>query len=239
VGSKVIVAGGHDGNKRFSSAEYLDLEAEAREMKWTVIQSMKEKRSSVSGVLLDDGVTFFVTGGNNGESRLSSCEQLDTTMMTWRDAPSMATARSAHCTVLYKKKVVVIGGADERNALALCEEYNSLFKTWSPFPPLTQARYSHGACVLDDRIFVIGGIVRGVSSNHVEVFDGVKWSALDLRLSEARYGHACVVWERKVVVLGGDRDFVEVYDETRKRWRSDMIPQMSTAFRHYLSAVSF
>ncbi len=158
VGSKAIVAGGFDRQMCLSSTEYLDLEAEGGEMRWTAIPSMKEKRTDVSGVLLDDGVTFFVTGGNDGKTRLSSCEQLDTTTMTWSDAPSMASARFSHCTVLYKKKAVVIGGIDERNVFALCEEYDSLCKTWSPFPSLSQARSYHGACAFNDRIFVCGGL---------------------------------------------------------------------------------
>jgi serine/threonine-protein kinase PknK len=175
VGSKVIVAGGHDGNKYLSSTEYLDLEGKGRDMRWTVIPSMNETRSAVRGVLLDDGVTFFVTGGNNGESRLSSCEQLDTTTMTWSDAPSMATARSAHCTVLYKKKVVAIGGVNVKGSgFALCEEYDTSSKTWSAFPSLTATMFWHGACVLDDRIFVSGGRVNGSPSDIVEMYDGVK-----------------------------------------------------------------
>ena len=211
-------------------------------MKWTVIEStMKMKRSGLSGVILNDGVTFLVTGGSNGGTRLSSCEQLDTTTMTWSDAPSIAKARSSHCTVLYKMKAVVIGGVDENGVyLSWCEEYDSTRKAWSLFPPLTAgARYDHGACVLNDQIYVCGGRVNRSPSNHVEIFDGVRWSVLDSHLSAPRWAHACVVFEGKVVVLGGGEcKDVEVYDETEMRWCSDIIPQMSIK-RMALCSVSF
>jgi hypothetical protein len=242
VGSKVIVAGGFDGRTSLKSSEYLDLEPKGGKMKWTVMPSikMKKSRSALGGVLLDDGVTFFVTGGYNGKTTINSCAQLDTLTMTWSDAPSMASARSAHCTVLYKKKAAVIGGLiiEKQCLLALCEEYDRTRKTWSVFPPLIQARSRHGACVLNDGIFVCGGVGDG-SVSSVEVFDGVKWSLLESSLSMTRYTHACVVLKGKVVVLGGNQEEVEVYDEAQRKWRRDVIPSMLAPSRFYLTAVSF
>jgi hypothetical protein len=244
VGSKVIVTGGwNDGY--LNTCEYLDLAAEGNK-KWVVIPStMQEARGGCSGVVLDDGVTFLVSGGVNDDDdddALSSCEQLDTVTMTWSDVPSMDSARSNHCTVLYKSKAVVIGGLDATSDdLALCEEYDAANETWSAFPCLTSTRYWHGACVLDDRIFVCGGYVDGSASDSVEVFDGVRWHVLDSSLSSPRWDPLCVVWEGKVVVLGGDGDKsqdVEVFDEVEKRWRSNIIPPL-TMKRRELCAISF
>jgi hypothetical protein len=231
-GTKIIVAGGYDGPNYLATAEVFDFMTK----KWTAIAPMREKRSLFSGVLLDDGVTFLVTGGHNGPG-LASCEQLDTTkMMTWSAAPAMATARSNHCTVLYKKSAIVLGG---HPATALCEEFDATARKWTPSPPLTQTRYYHCACVLNEKIFVCGGYVNGSISASVEVFDGVKWTVLDAALSATRRYHACVVWEGRVVVLGGDEEHIEVFDEAEKKWRSDVIPKMSTPTRKYLTAVSF
>jgi hypothetical protein len=79
-GSKVIVAGGCDSSGCLASAEVFDFETK----KWTKIAPMREKRGGFSGVLLDDGATFLVTGGDRDASGdwLGSCEQLDTTTMT-------------------------------------------------------------------------------------------------------------------------------------------------------------
>jgi hypothetical protein len=203
-----------------------------------MITPMSEKRRELSSVLLDDEVTFLVTGGYNGAD-LASCEQLDTRAMTWSAAPAMASARHLHCTVLYKKNAVVLGGLNSAY-LALCEEFDATARKWTSFPPLTQTRYRHGSCVVNnEKIFVCGGIVNGSHSTSVEVFDGVKWSVLDAAMSYTRRYHTCVVWEGKVVVLGGTRIGIEVFDEVEKKWRSDVIPKMSTPSRRYLTAVSF
>jgi hypothetical protein len=89
----------------------------------------------------------------------------------------MGTARGFHCTVLFKKKAVVLGG-HFRSELEIrppainspCEEFDPSTRKWSPFPPLTYSKCSgHGACVLnDEKIFVCDG-------ESVEMFDGV-WS---------------------------------------------------------------
>ncbi len=64
VGSKVIVAGGSSYDEYLNTCEHLDLDAENGDMHWVVYEStMKEARHYCSGVLLDDGVTFLVTGG--------------------------------------------------------------------------------------------------------------------------------------------------------------------------------
>jgi hypothetical protein len=233
----VVVAGGWFGGQDFNSTEYLDLEAEkGGEMKWTVIEStMKEKRAGLSGVLLNDGVTFLVTGGNCGKSTFASCEQLDTTTMEWSDAPAMATARRQHCTVLYKKRAVVIGG----QSIPLCEEYDPTSNVWSSFPPLCQTRYEHGACVLDCQIYVCGGKVNGSCSDSIEVFDGVKWSSFHLSLLSARSGLACVGWEGKLVALGGSQEEIEVYDEMESKWKVDLIPKPLIPERMKICAVSF
>ena len=68
---------------------------------------------------------------------------------------------------------------------------------------------------------------------------------IDATLSASRSFHACVNWEGKVVVLGGsdssrgNREDIEVFDEAEKKWRSDVIPKMSTPSRWQLTAVSF
>ncbi len=240
AGRKVIVAGGESDSMNLNTAEYLDLDGREG---WVIMSSvMKEARAWFHGVLLDDGVTFLVTGGEAGEGTLSSCEQLNTTTMTWSDAPSMASARQDHSSVLYKKKAMVLGGRDiNYDDLALCEAYHPRAKTWSPFPPLTQTRCLHVACVLNDRIYVCGGVVSGSWSDRCEVFDGEKWFELfssDSSSFEIRAFHACVVWEGKVVVLGGDKESIDVYDEVENKWSLGVIPNMST-YREYLTAVSF
>ncbi len=232
-GSKIIVAGGYDGSNRLNTAEVFVFETN----KWTAIASMREKGTAFSGVLLDDDTTFLVTGGYNRGTSLASCEQLDTTTMTWSAAPTMATARASHCTVLYRRNTVVLGGD---LYTALCEEFDATTRKWTSFPPLTMTRNLHGACVLnDEKIFVCGGYVNGPSSASVEVFDGVKWSVLEASLCATRRWHACVVWDGKVVVLGGDKQEIEIFDEAEKKWRRDVIPRMSTPRRDCLTAVSF
>ncbi len=225
--SKVIVAGGWDGLGHLNTCEYLDLEAKGGDRKkWIMIPStMRETRSWFSGVILNDGVIFLVTGGYTNGARLASCEQLDTTTMTWSDAPAMANTRSNHCTVLYKKKAVVLGGKVSDHRSALCEQYSSSSKAWSRFPPLSHPRSGHGACILNDQIYVCGGYVSGALSSSVEVFDGIIWSVLGSPLSKLRWNHVCVVWEGKIVVLGGSEVDAEVFDEKEKKWRVDVIPR--------------
>jgi hypothetical protein len=152
----------------------------------------------------------------------------------------MATSRSSHCTVLYKKNAVVLGGLTTNDkGTALCEELDMTARKWTSFPPLTQTRYYHGACVLnDEKIFVCGGVANGLGPASVEVFDGVKWSVLDVVLCATRFWLACTVWEGKVVVLGGKEEDIEVFDEAERQWRRDVIPKLSTS-RRYLTAVSF
>jgi hypothetical protein len=244
VGSRLIVAGGSSlfGKAKFlSTAEYLDLDVEVEEMKWIEIPStMTKARAWSSGVVLDDGVTFLVTGGNTGRSTQSSCEMLSTTTMTWRNARSMLTARAHHCTVLYQGKAVVLGGHESVfNMINRCEQYNPMFNSWSSLPPLTQPISKHSACVLNNKIYVCGGFLDDRSNNssnyHMEVYDGGRWSVIDSSLSHSRSRDACVVWEGRLVVLGASGEAAQVYDERKNRWRQSLIPRLSLGREQVIS----
>jgi hypothetical protein len=149
-----------------------------------------------------------------------------------------------------KTRIIVCGGREPATAdeQATCEVLDLRNKAsgWKALAPMyIPHRYTTGVLLPDDNTFIVTGGYVSSAPYSAYIFYCEKYNItantwyMIANMSTIRGGHASVLYQNKVVVLGGDCKEVEVYDETQKRWRSDLIPQMSTVQRHYLSAVSF
>ena len=108
----LVVCGGGDGGKWFSSSEAYD----AQLNKWNQISSLKHNRAG-NQLATSDGC-LYTMGGYNGKNFLSSVERLNGLDQSWKSVSSMQSPRSKFAAVNYDDVIYAIGGwNDESEAL--------------------------------------------------------------------------------------------------------------------------
>ena len=217
--SKLVVVGGREYLNCLSSAECYDFGTK----QWEALPNMRTKRGTTSGVFLADGLTFLVTGGDNGKI-LSSCEQLSLTTRTWSPAAVLSGPRGGHCTVLYNSKPVVLGGCNGSGWLNMCEQYSPTNNTWSIFPAFKSGRAYFAAAVVLDKLYIAGGMG---AADSVEVYDGSAWADLPFSLPQnTRYNCTMICMQGKLVVIGKNRNGIHIYtlpndEEKTGEWKDN------------------
>ena len=242
----VIVIGGRDqdGQSLNSVEGYIFLEG-----RWIELSAMNTPRSFMSSVVV--GQEVIVSGGDTGDAITDTIEVLNLaeTPLQWKISPAkLPVPLSAHQTVVYEGKLIVIGGHDGNEGrrsdriyeVRLTPPYTTRILTTMDTPVAW-----HGAALMGDEIFIFGGEIGGyVPTPDVLVFD-LNSNMLSERqpLPRAVKGMATVVQEQSVAVIGGlDRndqelDSVFMYD-TRSGERHDL-PQMSEERGACCAAISF
>ena len=181
---------------------------------------MNTPRSFASSVLV--GNEIVVSGGDIGDTITDSIEilNLDETPLQWiTSLAKLPAPLSAHRTVAYQGKLIVIGGYNHRRE-AISQIISEVFLTplystrmlWF----LPQPRAWHGAELVNDKIFIFGGGDTPITpQDDVFVYD-LRANRCSEEMAALPYpvqGMATVRWGNKVLLLGGVNEREEELDD--------------------------
>ena len=212
----IIVIGRRDQDgQSFSSVErYIFLEG-----RWIELPAMNIPRSFMSFVVV--GNEIVVSGGDTGDAITDTIEVLDLaeTPLQWKISPArLPVPLSAHQTVVYKGKLIVIGGHDGNEGRNFDTIYEVLLTPAysnrilrNLFTPVAW----HGAELVDEEIFIFGGgRTTVVPTCAVFVYNLVRNTLRKKRpLPRAIQGMATVTRARRVAVIGGLDDYARELNE--------------------------
>ena len=186
----LVVCGGGDGEKWFSSSEAYD----AQLNKWNQISSLKHSRAG-NQLATSDGC-LYTMGGWNGKKYLSSVERLNGLNQSWKSVSSMQSPRSKFAAVNCDDVIYAIGGwNDDSKALKSVEKYNCAANIWTYVSEMNIERHKHSACVMQNKIFVVGGQnAEKESVKEIERYDPStdKWEIV-AKIDDELLGHSLVV----------------------------------------------
>mmetsp|Transcript_33008 Transcript_33008/g.29261 ORF Transcript_33008/g.29261 Transcript_33008/m.29261 type:complete len:121 (+) Transcript_33008:312-674(+) len=94
----VYALGGYDGEKYLNSVEKYDNETD----QWVQVNSMNQKRCTLSSVSSNDCRYIYAIGGFNG-SALEKVERYDVVEDKWEQIKSMNSSRFMHASVLIRQ----------------------------------------------------------------------------------------------------------------------------------------
>ena len=158
---EIYIIGGISSNQILNSVEILNTSTE------TISQGppMLEARAGPVAALIGDSIV--VTGGLQGQSLLSTCEQLsilvvgsDEEASRWQPLHSMTTERLGHHGLSFGDCMVVVGGFNNAAAaLRTTEVWNGATDTWTQLPAeLPVGGPIHSFVKLgDDLVCFVGG----------------------------------------------------------------------------------
>ncbi len=127
--------------------------------KWSIVDSMKTRRSSHSATLLKDG-KVLVAGGGISPNPLASCEIYDPVQNKWINAAPMNIARENHNAVLLPDgKVLVIAGYGKDNIFPTrsVELYDPVLDKWKIVDSIKVGESAGSAFILDDKYILLVG----------------------------------------------------------------------------------
>ena len=186
----LVICGGYDGEKLFSSSEAYD----AQLYKWNQISSLKQNKAG-NKLATSDGC-LYTMGGYNGKNFLSSVERLNGLKQSWKPVSSMQSPRSSFAAVSCDDIIYAIGGInDDSKALKSTEKYDCAADKWIYVSEMNIERRSHSACVMQDKIFVVGGQnAEEEPVKEIECYDpsNDKWEIV-ARIDDKLLGHSLVV----------------------------------------------
>ena len=151
----VVVAGGLDNERIFSSVEFSSDPLKV----WSEAFPLQHKRCG-NALAVCNG-SLYALGGFDGTTCLSSVERLDYFNESWQYVAPMLTPRLGLAVVSLNGCLYAIGGLsehEEKSALKAVERYDPGLNKWTPVCEMTFKRCFHCACVYDEKMFVIGGI---------------------------------------------------------------------------------
>ncbi len=215
----VIVIGGRgqDGRSLKSVERFI-----FREGRWIELPPMNTPRSFAASVVVDNKI--IVSGGNTGAALTDTIEilNLDETPLQWiTSAAKLLEPLSAHRTVVYQGKLIVIGGRSEDwteseiYEVLLTPPYSTRYVAFLP-----QKRAWHGAELVNDKIFISGGGTSPINPiSDVFVYDlSTNERSVIAQLPYRVQGMATVRSGNKVFLVGGmdeteqELDHVITYD---------------------------
>ena len=229
----IIVIGGRDqdGLSLKSVEGYIFLEG-----RWIELPAMNTPRSFMSSVVV--GQEVIVSGGDTGDTITDTIEVLNLaeTPLQWKISPAkLPIPLSAHQTVVYKEKLIVVGGHDGNKGRNSDKIYEILLK-----PPYESRILSflfipvawHGAELVGNEIFIFGGGKNPfVSTSDILAFD-LSSSTLSKRqsLPRAMKGMATVMIGESIAVIGGlddnEQELDEVFMYDTRSGEHHILPEM-------------
>ena len=180
------------------------LNLNALDSKWERVLSMDEKRCRF-GTAVYKGC-LVVTGGNNGNSAISTAEMYEPCVNRWSAIGSLSKTRAQHVLVVEEEKLFVIEGSVDGDTSSSVELLDDLDAKSKETNSMNVKRKSFAAVVYDNFIYAIGGIDSGTKTTHksVEKYDVTKsvWNFVSCMNVERRQHAACVL-NGKIYVIGG------------------------------------
>jgi hypothetical protein len=210
-GSKVLVAGGSDGNAGVATAEVYDSGTNS----FVGTGSMATPRTDHAAALLQDGRALIAGGWGGSGSPTLSAEIFDPTLDSGVGAfaatGDMNTARFDHsATPLADGKVLIAGGRDASNtSLGTAEIYDPGLGTFSAATgAMITARRGHTATFLPAHnvVLIVGGETSSLNPTAaVEIYDPVTGAFRSTgSLTAPRRNHiATLLANGKVLITGG------------------------------------
>ena len=229
----IIIGGrGQDGQSLRSVEGYIFLEG-----RWIELPAMNTPRSFMSSVVV--GNEIVVSGGDTGDAITDTIEVLNLaeTPLQWRMSPArLPVPLSAHQTVVYEGKFIVIGGHDFNEGRNSDKIYEVLLT-----PPYTSRILRtlvtpvawHGAELVGHEIFIFGGgRTPAVPSSAVFCYSpGSNGLHDEQPLPTAVMGMATASKGRRVAVIGGldcnDQELNEVFTYPIREGGLHALPQMN------------
>jgi len=217
ISGRVVIAGGMVQCDRkhevVESIKTLKKDTHGRkEMYWSHLRDMKEKRSFFCAVDLMDSNVMAMGGYSENKTILKSAEHFavssnwtekfgKSSWSNWK-LEHMIEARSGHgCTLLDSERefVLVSGGSNVENGEAMksSELYNIALDAWSYTHNMNEPRFGHAVVKMGDQVLAVGGsrMRPDVMTNTIEIYDRVRgwsFSPSKLRLPRANFGYALV-----------------------------------------------
>merc|ERR1712086_1022492 len=105
---------------------------------WTEEPGMLEKRAFAASSIWP-GHGLLVTGGDNGDDRLSSTEYLSTSSGQWTPGPVLPVVMRWHCQVTAGSDVIITGG-DGTIELASAYKLSADGSSWTSLPNMATTR---------------------------------------------------------------------------------------------------
>ena len=222
--SKVLLAGGQDGQGDISDVRVYDPQANA----WTAGAPLSIPRSRHTATLLTTG-KVFVTGGlttiPGQRNVVASTAIYDPATNSWAAGTSMPQTRYLHtATELADHRILVAGGIGGPDLTgqssvnqATAHVYDPVSATWAAVPDMSFYRYGHTAVELPTgKVLVAGGegsaVVGGCGSSCAELLDSAElydpatntWTVLPDMDAPHAFATATLLDTGKVLVVGGD-----------------------------------
>ena len=144
--------------------------------------------------------TVIVSGGWNGDGRLSSTWMLDLTDFTWTKLQDMPGPRSGHgCTITATGELIIAGGYDDDSIGTLLSVYiyNLVSDTWSRMGDLPAGMVHHGYPIMF--LWNKNPIITESYSSNIWMLDGTNWEKVEATLGSVFNGK----WDTATTVPTG------------------------------------
>ena len=223
----VYCLGGYGGFPSYPTTnKVLRMNLKERNLKWTEITPMTEKRRSFGAAIFGDDLV--VAGGtDNNQSHFNSVELYDIQLCgpKWKSISSMQECRFDFALVAANGSLFAIGGRQiSGKIMSFVERLDKKEGSWRFVQPMHTARSNLAAVSCGGFIYAIGGSSDANSfEKTVEKYDPVndQWSYVR-DMSVGRKDHAACVLLGKIFVVGGSvlkaSTHLEYYDPAENRW---------------------
>ncbi|MBL7715286.1 MAG: hypothetical protein JNL01_07430 [Bdellovibrionales bacterium] len=230
----VLAAGGEidDSYTVTNTAEIYD----ASTRTWTATGSFTNARRHHRAILLSDGATVLIAGGNNGATTggtyFTNAQKYSIAGGTWSNAGTMNANRGNHVFVLLNDgRVFAHGGFSGATTNTSAEIYDPTGDTWTPVTSSTAAHgapsFVHTGTGANERIYVIAGFTGGGGSTTTvnEYYDVTlnSWTSRTA-IASGRWGMGTAfVANRFIYVFGGQLGSVSGGTPTTEVRRYDTV----------------
>lgn len=241
----IVIGGrGQDGESVRSVEGFMSLEG-----RWIELPAMNIPRSFMASVVVDQKV--IVSGGDTGDAITDTIEVLNLaeTPLQWKVSPAtLPVPLSAHQTVVYKGRLIVIGGHDGKNG-RISKNIYEIFLTHPYasriFSILPKPMAWHGAELVGHEIFIFGGGRNPFdTTSDVHAFDLSNSTVCTKRsLPRAMKGMATVIKGQSIGILRGldetGQELNEVFMYDTGSGKDHSLPQMNEKRGGCSAAISF
>ncbi|MCB0043958.1 MAG: hypothetical protein KDD92_00825 [Caldilineaceae bacterium] len=154
--ASLYLLGGWDGQQMRNDVWRYTPEAEAGGTgTWELITRLDVARAFFGAAVVDREI--YVAGGYDGQRDLDAVSVYSLVTNTWRDLPSMGTARSGHALVYDGLALFALGGGWHTDVFTH-ERYDPATGLWSNFPSPLEGEWRNLAAVAQgERLHLLGG----------------------------------------------------------------------------------